>query len=77
MGNLVKDFESILEKFEDKNAVVYYSEENKSFQNITYKDAKRDYESLYKNVLENITEEHCCVTLLMTHNPYIPALVMR
>lgn len=77
MENVVAKFECILKKYEDKNAVTYLDEKAGDFENLTYKGVKDIFETCCQNISKNITEEHCCVALLMEHNAYIPSLVMR
>lgn len=76
MGSF-NEFEYILDKYADKNAVTYLDEESKAFVNLTYKDIKDHFDTCCKSISENVTEEHCCIALLMAHNPYIPGLIMR
>lgn len=77
MESFTTEFECVLNKHTNKNAITYLDEENKTFVNITYKNVREHFEIFCKAISENVTEEGCCVGLLMAHNLYIPGLVMR
>lgn len=77
--SFLDEFQIIAEKYTHKNAVIYLrnaaGEEN--FEYLTYKDLKENFENFAEVISQNVTETNCCFALLMTHNPYIPSIVMR
>lgn len=72
-----EDFECILRVYPHKNAVTYLNDREDKFEHLTYKNVQEYYENFCKMISENVSERNCCFGLLMTHNPYIPGLVMR
>lgn len=73
----IEEFECILRVYGHKNAVTYLNDVEDKFEYLTYKNVEESYEKFCKIISQNVPERNCCFGLLMTHNPYIPGIVMR
>lgn len=76
MSSLLDQFNRVSKSKKDDIALIGY-DSLKEFQYFTYKNLIEWSTLIYHHVQEHILEKHTCVGLLMTHNKYIPSLVIR
>lgn len=75
MQIIAEEFEKVLDKFEKETAVIVYNS-NTEVQLITYKHVKDWCKCLTSNIQKYIDKNCSCIGLVMTHNLYIPSLVI-
>lgn len=75
MKIISEELERVLKNFEKNTAVIIYNS-NSDVQLITYEHVKEWATLLSANIQKYLGKKGLCVGLLMTHNLYIPSLVI-